>query len=67
MSAATQSVGGKFVPTPEWFCTDNVCPMVIGQLIVFADPGHITSAYAAPRAEPFRAGVLQAMDSGGSK
>jgi peptidoglycan/LPS O-acetylase OafA/YrhL len=32
--------------TKDWFCTANICPVVVGNILVYRDDNHITSAYA---------------------
>lgn len=34
------------VDTSSWFCTQTVCPAVIGSVLVYRDAQHITPAYA---------------------
>ncbi len=47
---ATRDHGVTFVDTTDWFCTDDVCPVVLGNLLVMRDETHIT----APMAEFLR-------------
>jgi peptidoglycan/LPS O-acetylase OafA/YrhL len=47
---AARANGVKFVDTTDWFCTDDVCPAVLGNLLVMRDETHIT----APMAEFLR-------------
>ena len=39
--------GGHFVDVKPWFCTPQMCPVVIGNLLVFRDNDHITATYSA--------------------
>ena len=48
--AAARNHGITFVDTTDWFCTDDLCPVVIGNLLVMRDETHIT----APMAEFLR-------------
>ena len=48
--AAARNHGITFVDTTDWFCTDDLCPVVIGSLLVMRDETHIT----APMAEFLR-------------
>jgi peptidoglycan/LPS O-acetylase OafA/YrhL len=48
--AAARNHGVTFVDTTDWFCTDDVCPVVLGNLLVMRDETHIT----APMAEFLR-------------
>jgi hypothetical protein len=33
-----------FVPTGDWLCTSSECPVVIGNLLVYRDNSHMTTA-----------------------
>jgi len=39
---ATRNHDVTFVDTTDWFCTDEVCPPVIGNVLVMRDETHIT-------------------------
>lgn len=43
--------GFKFAPTSQWFCADALCPMVIGNVVVYVDTNHLTATYAALMAD----------------
>ncbi|MDG4768339.1 acyltransferase family protein [Solwaraspora sp. WMMD406] len=47
-AAATQTLQNLGVividPTP-WFCTDSVCPVVIGNTLVYRDNNHVSTTY----------------------
>jgi len=30
----------------NWLCTDKVCPVIVGNLLVYRDSNHITTKYA---------------------
>ena len=36
--------GATFVPTGDWLCTSTECPVVIGNLLVYRDNSHMTTA-----------------------
>ena len=57
--AAARAHGVKFVDTTDWFCTDDICPAVLGNLLVMRDETHIT----APMAE-FLSPLLEAAIAG---
>ncbi|MBU6316301.1 MAG: acyltransferase family protein, partial [Acidobacteria bacterium] len=43
--------GVSFVPTSDWMCTDSVCPVIVGNVLMYRDNSHITataSAFLAP-------------------
>ncbi|MEV8516726.1 SGNH hydrolase domain-containing protein [Dactylosporangium sp. NPDC051484] len=34
------------MPDPtEWFCTDTLCPAIIGNALVYRDGSHVTTSY----------------------
>jgi peptidoglycan/LPS O-acetylase OafA/YrhL len=39
---ATRNHDVAFVDTTDWFCTDDVCPPVVGNVLVMRDETHIT-------------------------
>jgi hypothetical protein len=47
--------GAAVISTSGWFCADTLCPMVVGDTIVYQDTGHVTSVYATQLARPFAA------------
>jgi peptidoglycan/LPS O-acetylase OafA/YrhL len=44
--AATEAAGGTYADLTELFCTDAVCPVIIGGTLVFRDDNHLTFTYA---------------------
>ena len=36
----------RFVDLKNWFCTEQICPVVIGSMVVYRDDSHISTAYA---------------------
>ncbi len=47
VSAAARERGAIVIDTKPWFCTDTICPAVVGNLMVWRDYSHISAAYAA--------------------
>jgi len=48
---AADAAGAEFLDTQSWFCWDDLCPTVVGQLITHRDIEHISipySEYLAP-------------------
>ncbi|MGV0743647.1 acyltransferase family protein [Mycolicibacterium sp. XJ870] len=45
-TAAVQAGGGQYVNLSEFFCTDQRCPVIVGNTLVFFDDNHITAEYA---------------------
>ena len=41
-----ERAGVPVVRTHQWFCTDTLCPVVVGNLLVYRDDNHMTVAYA---------------------
>jgi hypothetical protein len=39
---ATRNHDVAFVDTTDWFCTDDVCPPIVGNVLVMRDETHIT-------------------------
>jgi peptidoglycan/LPS O-acetylase OafA/YrhL len=36
----------RFVDLTDWFCTSQICPVIIGNMVVYRDISHISSVYA---------------------
>ncbi|QYJ02549.1 acyltransferase [Nocardioides panacisoli] len=49
---AAEKTGARYVDTWPWFCSDGVCPPVIGDTIPYRDRNHMTTEYAEQLAEP---------------
>jgi hypothetical protein len=45
-AAAVTAAGGHFADLTGLFCTDNRCPVVVGNTMVFYDAGHLTREYS---------------------
>ena len=43
---ATGAGGGSYAVVSDWFCTAEVCPVVVGNDLVFRDDNHLTVSYA---------------------
>jgi hypothetical protein len=44
---AAKDLGATVVNPVPWFCTLSVCPVVIGNVLVYQDRSHMTTAYSA--------------------
>jgi hypothetical protein len=44
---AAREHAATFVDTTDWFCTDDTCPAVVGNLLMMRDETHITVPMAA--------------------
>ena len=53
--------GFGFLDTRGWFCFQRLCPTVIGRTIAYKDTSHMSAAYSAHLAGPFRAAFLRAV------
>ena len=42
---AVLPAGGSLIDTSSWFCTDDLCPPLIGNTRVYRDDGHVTGTY----------------------
>ncbi|TDH49107.1 acyltransferase [Mycobacterium eburneum] len=45
--AATTAGGGHYADLTSLFCTAEVCPVIVGDKLVFRDDNHLTGQYAA--------------------
>jgi peptidoglycan/LPS O-acetylase OafA/YrhL len=55
--AATVRVGGQFADLTSLFCTDSMCPVIIGNELVYRDDNHITIQYGQ-RLKPVLAAII---------
>ncbi len=44
--AVTARYGGRFVDTTDWLCTATECPVILGDILLFRDADHLTTAAA---------------------
>jgi len=49
-----------YVPTLRWFCVQGLCPAVVGTIVTYRDPTHITATYARQLSRPFSATLATA-------
>lgn len=64
IAAEAQAVGdsgGQYADISDWFCTAEVCPVVIGEDLVFRDDNHLTVSYARALAPALEIVAEQAM------
>jgi peptidoglycan/LPS O-acetylase OafA/YrhL len=45
IAAAAVRAGIAVIDPTSWFCTDTVCPPIVGNTLVYRDGSHITSTY----------------------
>jgi peptidoglycan/LPS O-acetylase OafA/YrhL len=45
--AYNNQIGIKNIKTMDWFCHSNICPSVIGKIVVYKDNNHITGTYTS--------------------
>ena len=55
---AATAVGATWVDVHDWLCADGVCPIVVGNVIVYTDRHHLTRTFAAAL-EPELAAALK--------
>ncbi|MEV4638559.1 acyltransferase family protein [Actinoplanes sp. NPDC049548] len=46
IAAAAQRAGATVIDPTPWFCTATTCPPVVGNLLVYRDQHHVTTAYS---------------------
>ena len=44
--AAAEDSGASYISTAEWFCLDDYCPTVLGDLLSYRDQNHASDTYA---------------------
>jgi peptidoglycan/LPS O-acetylase OafA/YrhL len=54
---AAQRAGAVDVDTTRWLCAGRRCPVIVGNLLVFRDEQHLSTAYAAYLATPLGAAL----------
>ncbi|MDQ4132891.1 MAG: acyltransferase, partial [Actinomycetota bacterium] len=45
-TSAVERAGGAYVDVAPWFCDRQRCAAVVGNLLVYRDDNHLTTAYA---------------------
>lgn len=45
--AATQRAGGAYLDVSPWICTRSTCAVVVGNLLLYRDDNHLSTAYPA--------------------
>ena len=43
---AADAAGATYVDTAPWFCRDDLCPTVLGELLPYRDQNHVSDTYA---------------------
>jgi hypothetical protein len=61
--AADEVPGAEFVDLTDWLCLDDICPAVIGRVLVYRQGSHITAAYAETMAAVMRAELVPAVET----
>ena len=46
-SELAAALGAEYYDTNDWFCANDVCPVVVGNVAVYMDAHHITNTYGA--------------------
>ena len=54
--AAVSGIG--FIDPTPWVCPSSPCPVVLGDLLVYRDAGHLTATFAAALSDRLEAAVL---------
>jgi peptidoglycan/LPS O-acetylase OafA/YrhL len=62
-AAATVAGGGQYAELTDLFCTATVCPVIVGNQLVFRDDNHLTIEYAQFLAPVLAADLDRAMTS----
>jgi len=59
-----QANGARFMPVLQWFCSDDKCPMVVGNIIAYKDGAHISNTYVTKLQTPFVSALAIAVGVG---
>jgi peptidoglycan/LPS O-acetylase OafA/YrhL len=51
LRAVVTAHGATFVDLMPWVCTDSRCPVVMGDVLVYRDPNHLTATFTRTRAD----------------
>jgi hypothetical protein len=54
MRAVVEGRGRAFADVTSWFCTAQRCPVVMGNVLVYRDHGHLTGAFTRKRVTAMR-------------
>ncbi len=61
LEAAANAVGAHFANTLDWFCTQDSCPVIVKNVLLYRDAAHITPEANTWISRVFNENVLQAM------
>jgi peptidoglycan/LPS O-acetylase OafA/YrhL len=61
ITSAVTATGATWLDDTGWFCSENVCPYIVGSTIVYLDTGHITQTYAVQLVPQLRAQLVKAL------
>jgi peptidoglycan/LPS O-acetylase OafA/YrhL len=64
VDAARQVDNVRVIDMTDFYCTDTVCPTVIGHVLVYRDTSHLTATYALTLAPYLEGRILEALDGG---
>ncbi|WP_430593516.1 acyltransferase family protein [Humidisolicoccus flavus] len=62
-AAMSEEFGTPMVETQEWYCVDDTCPVVIGNVIVYRDQHHITATYGESAGDELLASLLELIEA----
>ncbi|WP_041834335.1 acyltransferase family protein [Actinoplanes sp. N902-109] len=46
VTAAVRAAGARVIDPTSWFCTPTTCPAIVGNVLVYRDQHHVTTAYS---------------------
>jgi peptidoglycan/LPS O-acetylase OafA/YrhL len=61
LAAAAVARRTSVIDFTEYYCSPDRCPSVIGDVIVYRDPSHITATFAKTLAQPLQEGIRKAL------
>jgi hypothetical protein len=60
-TAGTLPPNVHYIDLTRYFCTDDVCPPVAGNVLIYSDLNHITATYARTLSGPLEAAIVNAL------
>jgi hypothetical protein len=56
--AAASRAGAGFIDPERWVCPSSPCPVVLGDILIYRDPGHMTATFSAALADRVGSAIL---------
>lgn len=60
--AAAEASGAQLIEVNDFLCTENVCPLIIGNTLVYRDTNHLTATFSRSMASVFEAAITATLE-----